>query len=110
MSFLKIFKSQYFIKFLRYGYNIWHVIITLIGFKITFSNIRSHGANCLICMGCRSGLKNKDDLQNENNFKSENDLTNRHILQNEDNLKNKDDFNNENNTRHVSLKGVLYVT
>ena len=46
--YLKIFKSQFLIKFLRYGYNFWHVIITFIGFKITFSNIRSHRAPLMI--------------------------------------------------------------
>ena len=37
--YLKIFKSQYLVEFLRYGYNFLHVIITFIGFKLTFSNI-----------------------------------------------------------------------
>ena len=49
--YLKIFKSQYLVEFLRYGYNFLHVIITFIGFKITFSNIRSHGAPLLISKG-----------------------------------------------------------
>ena len=52
---LKIFKSQYLIKFLRYGYNFWHVIITFIGFKITFSNIRSHSTPLLISRGVALG-------------------------------------------------------
>ena len=51
--YLKIFKSQYLVEFLRYGYNFLHVIITFIGFKITFSNIRSHGAPLLISKGWR---------------------------------------------------------
>ena len=59
--YLKIFKSQYLVEFLRYGSNFGHVIISLIGFKITFSNIRSHGAPCRISRGWRlahpSGLK-----------------------------------------------------
>ena len=49
--YLKIVKSQYLIKFLRYGYNFWHVIITFIGFKITFCNIRFHSAPLLISGG-----------------------------------------------------------
>ena len=49
--YLKIFKSQYLIKFLRYGYNFWHVIITFIGFKINFGDIRSHSAPLLISRG-----------------------------------------------------------
>ena len=51
--YLKIFKSQYLVEFLRYGSNFWHVIISLIGFKITFSNIRSHGAPCWNYRGWR---------------------------------------------------------
>ena len=51
--YLKIFKSQYLVEFLRYGYNFLHVIITFIGFKITFSNIMSHGAPLLISRGWR---------------------------------------------------------
>ena len=51
--FFKIFKSRYLIEFLRYGSNFWHVIISLIGFKITFSNIRSRGAPCWISRGWR---------------------------------------------------------
>ena len=51
--YLKIFKSQYLIKFLRYGENFLHVITTLIGFKITFCNLRSHVAPCLIYRGWR---------------------------------------------------------
>ena len=46
--YIQIFNSIYLIKFLRYGQKFLHVITTLIGFKITFSNIRSHGAPCLI--------------------------------------------------------------
>ena len=45
---LPIFKCQYLVEILRYGYNFLHVIITFIGFKITFSNIRSHGTPLLI--------------------------------------------------------------
>ena len=45
---LPIFKCQYLVEILRYGSNFLHVIITFIGFKITFSNIRSHGAPLLI--------------------------------------------------------------
>ena len=33
---------------LRYESKFLHVIITFVGFKITFSNIRSHGAHLLI--------------------------------------------------------------
>ena len=50
---LHIFKCQYLIEILRYGANFLHVIITFIGFKITFSNIRSHGAPLLISRGWR---------------------------------------------------------
>ena len=50
---LPIFKCQYLIEILRYGANFLHVIITFIGFKITFSNIRSHGAPLLISRGWR---------------------------------------------------------
>ena len=39
---LKFFKSRYLAEFLRLGPKILHVIITFIGFKITFSNIGSH--------------------------------------------------------------------
>ena len=46
--FLEIFKCQYIIEILRYVSNILHVIITVIGFKITSCNIRSHGAPLLI--------------------------------------------------------------
>ena len=49
--YLKIFKSQYLVEFLRYGPNFLHVFITLTGLKITFCNIRSHGAPCLISRG-----------------------------------------------------------
>ena len=52
--YLKIFNSEYLIKFLRYGYTFWHVIITLIGFKITLSNIRSLIAPLLISRGALS--------------------------------------------------------
>ena len=51
--YIQIFNSIYLIKFLRYGQKSLHVITTLIGFKITFSNIRSHGAPCLISRGWR---------------------------------------------------------
>ena len=51
--YLKIFKLQYLVEFLRYGPNFLHVIIALIGFKITFSNIWSHGTPCLISRGWR---------------------------------------------------------
>ena len=51
--FLQIFKCQYFVKILRYGSNFLHVIITFIGFKITLSNIRSHGTPLLISRGWR---------------------------------------------------------
>ena len=50
---LHIFKCQYLIEILRYGANFLHVIITFIGFKIAFSNIRSHGAPLLISRGWR---------------------------------------------------------
>ena len=50
---LKIFKCQYLIEILRYGSDFLHVIITFIGFKITFINIRSHGAPLLISRGWR---------------------------------------------------------
>ena len=50
---LPIFKCQYLVEILRYGSNFLHVIITFIGFKITFSNIRSHGAPLLISRGWR---------------------------------------------------------
>ena len=50
---LHIFKCQYLIGILRYGANFLHVIITFIGFKIAFSNIRSHGAPLLISRGWR---------------------------------------------------------
>ena len=50
---LPIFKCQYLVGILRYGSNFLHVIITFIGFKITFSNIRSHGAPLLISRGWR---------------------------------------------------------
>ena len=49
--YLKIFKSQYLVKFFRYGPNFLHVFIALTGLKITFCNIRSHGAPCLISRG-----------------------------------------------------------
>ena len=51
--FLEIFKCQYLVEILRYGSNFLHVIITFIGFKITFSNIRCHGAPWLISRGWR---------------------------------------------------------
>ena len=51
--FLQIFKCQYLVEILRYGSNFLHVIITFIGFKITFSNIRSHGTPLLISRGWR---------------------------------------------------------
>ena len=51
--FLQIFECQYLVEILRYGYNFLHVIITFIGFKITFSNIRSQGAPLLISRGWR---------------------------------------------------------
>ena len=50
---LPIFKCQYFVKILRYGSNFLHVIITFIGFKITFSNIRYPGTPLLISRGWR---------------------------------------------------------
>ena len=50
---LHIFKCQYLIEILRYGADFLHVNITFIGFKITFSNIRSHGAPLLIFKGWR---------------------------------------------------------
>ena len=49
--YLKIFKLQYIVEFLRYGPNFLHVIIVLICFKITFSNIRSQSPPCLISWG-----------------------------------------------------------
>ena len=52
---LKFFKSQYLAEFLRQGPKILHGIITFIGFKITFSNIRSHGPPLLISRGWRLG-------------------------------------------------------
>ena len=48
---LPIFKCQYLVEILRYGSNFLHVIITFIGFKITFSHIRSHGTPLLISRG-----------------------------------------------------------
>ena len=50
---LHIFKCQYLIEIVRYGGNFLHVIITFIGFKITFSNIRSHDTPLLISRGWR---------------------------------------------------------
>ena len=44
----RIFKSQYLSECLRYEPDFLHVIINFIGFKITFSNRRSHGAPSLI--------------------------------------------------------------
>ena len=38
---LKIFKCQYLSDIFRYGPDVLHVIITFIGFKITFSNMGS---------------------------------------------------------------------
>ena len=46
--YLNNFKSQYLSDFLRYGPDFLHVIIDLIGFKITFCNMGSHGAPSLI--------------------------------------------------------------
>ena len=43
---LKIFKSQYLGKFLRYGPDVLHVIINFIGLKITFSNIFFNEGQC----------------------------------------------------------------
>ena len=48
---LTIFKSQYLGEFLRYGPDFLHVIINIIGFKITFSNMGAHGAPSLISGG-----------------------------------------------------------
>ena len=45
--YLKIFKSQYLIEFLRYGPYFLHVVINLLGFKITFSNMGAHSAPSL---------------------------------------------------------------
>ena len=43
--------SIYLVEILRYESNFLHVIITFIGFKITFRNIRSHGAPLFIFRG-----------------------------------------------------------
>ena len=51
---LKFFKSRYLTEFLRQGPKILHVIITFIGFKITFSNIGSHMTPQLISRRGRS--------------------------------------------------------
>ena len=48
---LKNFKSQYFSKLLRYGPDILHVIINLIGFKKTLNNMVSHGSISFISRG-----------------------------------------------------------
>ena len=53
---LKNFKCQYLIEILRYRSNFLHVIITFKGFKITFSNIRSHGAPFLLSRGWRLAI------------------------------------------------------
>ena len=60
--FLKIFKCQYLVEILRYGSNFLHLIITFIGFKITFSNIRSHSAPLLISRGWLQGFEALSDL------------------------------------------------
>ena len=49
--YLKIFKSQYLIEFLRYKTDFLHVLIDFIGFKITFRNMGSHGPLSLISGG-----------------------------------------------------------
>ena len=55
--YLKIFKSQYLSEFLRYGPDFLHVIINIIGFKITFSNMGAHGTPSLITGGGRIWLR-----------------------------------------------------
>ena len=49
--YLKIVKSQYLSQFLSYGPDFLPVIINLIGFKITFSNMGAHSAPSLISGG-----------------------------------------------------------
>ena len=51
--YLKIFKSQYLVAYLRYGPIFFHVIITFIDFEKAFCNIRSQGAPLLIFRGWR---------------------------------------------------------
>ena len=53
---LKNVKCQYLIEVLRYWSNFLHVIITFLGLKITFSNIRSHDTPLLISKGWRLAL------------------------------------------------------
>ena len=48
---LKIINSQYLSEFWRYGPDFLHVIITFIGFKITFNNMGSKVAPSLISRG-----------------------------------------------------------
>ena len=48
---LKFFKSRYLTEFLRQGPKILHVIITFIGFKISFSNMGSEMTPSLISQG-----------------------------------------------------------
>ena len=53
---LKSFKSKYLSEFLRYGPDFLHVIINVLGLKITFSNMGSHGAHSLIFGGAKMAL------------------------------------------------------
>ena len=48
---LKFFKFRYLAEFLRYGPKILHVILTFIGFKITFSNMGPKTTPSLISRG-----------------------------------------------------------
>ena len=70
---LPIFKCQYLVGILRYGSNFLHVIITFIGFKITFSNIRSHGAPLLESRGWRLAPPLVFDPPSDLGFKRVND-------------------------------------
>ena len=74
--YLKIFKSQYLVAFLRYGPIFFHVIITFIGLEKAFCNIMSQGAPLLISRGWRLAPPPQDfvaisnvrvDKVNENN-------------------------------------------
>ena len=53
---LPFFKFRYLTEFLKKGPKILHVIITFIGFKITFSDIRSHDTPLFISRGWRLGM------------------------------------------------------
>ena len=96
---LEIFKCQYFVEVFRYGSNFLHVIITFIGFKITFSNIRSHGAPLLISRGwplAISDLGFKRVFIPKPIFKDEIDIE----LKKEDEVKNKDKLKMKNKDNH----------